>query len=78
MSVLDVAAHARVASVWVGGDNFGVAITPDGSRAYVTLRTGEVGVIDVATNTTLGPPIVVGLGGAIFVDQIAIATPPAP
>jgi YVTN family beta-propeller protein len=39
------------------------AISPDGSRAYMTsaeMPTGTVSVIDTATNTTIGQPIPVG------------------
>ncbi|MGW4482113.1 cytochrome D1 domain-containing protein [Rhodococcus triatomae] len=37
-----------------------VAITPDGTRAYVTSRAGAVHVIDTATNTTTPDAIPVG------------------
>jgi YVTN family beta-propeller protein len=38
-----------------------VAVTPDGSKVYVTNELGNtVSVIDTATNTALVPPIKVG------------------
>jgi YVTN family beta-propeller protein len=47
---------------------FSVAITPDGSKAYVAIEydgfsgpvAGAVSVIDTATNTVVGSPIPVG------------------
>ena len=42
---------------------FGIAITPDGSRAYVANSIGKsVSVIDTATNQVVGAPITVGIG----------------
>ena len=40
-----------------------MAITPDGTRAYVTSQSsGNVSVIDTTTNMELAPPILIGLG----------------
>jgi YVTN family beta-propeller protein len=40
---------------------FGAAVTPDGSKVYVTSRSrGTVTVIDTATNAVVGSPIIVG------------------
>ena len=36
VSVIDTATNTVVATIPVGGNPFGVAITPDGTRAYVT------------------------------------------
>lgn len=43
-----------VATVGVGKHPYGVAITPDGSRAYVTnLESYNVSVIDTSSNTVV-------------------------
>ena len=45
----------------VGSGPFGIAITPDGTTAYVTSgNVDNVTVIDMATNTVVGSPIPVG------------------
>ncbi|MDV6278311.1 YncE family protein [Rhodococcus erythropolis] len=45
----------------VGANPFGVAITPNGTRAYVANGGGNsVSVIDTATNTMIGNPIPIG------------------
>ncbi|MFC9769477.1 hypothetical protein [Rhodococcus jostii] len=51
-----------------------MAITPDGTRAYVTNGLGDsVSVIDTATNAVIGDPIPVCIsrsgGGAVFCVQ---------
>ncbi len=52
--------------IYVGSFPRAIAISPDGTRAYVTIEndgiseTGEVAVIDTATNTLAGPDIAVG------------------
>ena len=57
-SVIDTASNTVVATVGVGTYPYGVAITPDGSRAYVTnISSNNVSVIDTASNvviTTVG------------------------
>jgi YVTN family beta-propeller protein len=51
-----------LASIFVGGDPAGVAITPDGSQAYVTnARGGTVSVIDTGT-ATVSATVAVGTG----------------
>ena len=51
-----------LASIFVGGDPAGVAITPDGSQAYVTnLDAGTVSVIDTGT-ATVSATVAVGTG----------------
>jgi PGF-pre-PGF domain-containing protein len=53
VSVIDTATN-KVTTVTVGNDPFGVAVTPDGSKAYVTISPdyngNTVSVIDTATN----------------------------
>lgn len=64
VSVIDTAANAVVGSpIPVGTHPYGIAITPDGSRAYVTnedLTSNSVSVIDTGTNSTVGSPIPAG------------------
>lgn len=45
--------------ILTGPGTSGIAITPDGSRAYVT-TSGRVLIIDTFTNTIIGEPITVG------------------
>ena len=65
-----VAAPALV-SIFVGGAPFGVAITPDGSHAYVTSEVSEgagtVSVIDTATATV---STAIAVGGTPFAVAI--------
>ena len=59
--VIDTATNTVVATIAVGQTPFGVAITPDGTRAYVTNQNSNtVSVIDTATNTVVAT-IPVGL-----------------
>src|SRR5438876_12395638 len=52
VSVIDTSSNTVVATVAVGSIPFGVAITPDGTRAYVTNRgSASVSVIDTSSNT---------------------------
>ena len=50
----------------------GIAITPDGERAYVTNLGGSVSVIDVASSSVIGSPIAVGLRpvAIVFVPEV--------
>jgi YVTN family beta-propeller protein len=51
------------ATITVGDGPEGVAITPDGTKAYVTNCDDDtVSVIDTATNSVVGSPIRVGDG----------------
>jgi YVTN family beta-propeller protein len=62
VTVIDTATNQVVgAPIEVGLEPFGIAITPDGTRAYV-VNTGSdtVSVIDTATNQVVGAPIGVG------------------
>lgn len=50
VSVIDTATNTVVTIVFVGADAHGVAVTPDGTRVYVTLEgSASVAVIDTAT-----------------------------
>jgi YVTN family beta-propeller protein len=76
VSVIDTATNTVVATIPVGVSPIGVAITPDGTRAYVTNEgsntvSGTVSVIDTATNTVVAT-IPVGPG------PFGIAITPAP
>jgi YVTN family beta-propeller protein len=54
VSVIDTATNTVVATIPVGVGPIGVAITPDGTGAYVTnLFSNTVSVIDIATNTVV-------------------------
>src|SRR6516225_1057251 len=56
VSVIDTATNTVIATIPVGGlSPFGVAVTPDGSKVYVTdsSRSGHVSVIATATNTVI-------------------------
>jgi YVTN family beta-propeller protein len=58
--VLDTSSHNTVATIDVSGDPYGIAITPNGSFAYVATINGLV-VINTSTNGIL---TTIGLGGA--------------
>jgi len=52
--VIDTATNTVVATVPVGVNPYGVAIAPDGKRAYVAnANSNTVSVIDTATNTVV-------------------------
>lgn len=59
VSVIDTATNTVTKTIDVRSATE-VAITPDGSLAYVTDRTGSVHVINTATNTVPADPISVG------------------
>jgi YVTN family beta-propeller protein len=70
--VIDIATNNVVATMFLGENQnpFEVAITPDGSRAYVTINAlNLVSVIDTTINTVIAT-IPVGLG------PIGVATTP--
>ena len=51
VSVIDTATNNVTATVTVGNNPFGVAVTPDGTKVYVANRvSNNVSVIDTATN----------------------------
>ena len=62
VSVIAAATNTVIGSpIPVGSAPFGVAVTPDGSKVYVTNLFGNtVSVIATATNTVIGSPIPVG------------------
>ncbi len=72
VSVIDTATNTVVATIPVGSNFLGVAITPDGTRAYVTNEefSNTVSVIDTATNTVVATIPVGGtpVGAAITPD----------
>src|SRR4051794_17054411 len=52
VKVLDVATNSVVAAIDLGAVARGVAVLPDGSRAYVTLpNANQIAVIDGATHS---------------------------
>jgi YVTN family beta-propeller protein len=55
VSVIDTATNNVTATIFVGFDPSGVAVTPNGKNVYVTNTNngdpGTVSVIDTATNT---------------------------
>jgi len=56
VSVIDLATNTVVATIPVGFAPYGVSVSPDGSRVYVTNREnsgGTVSVLDAATNTVI-------------------------
>jgi YVTN family beta-propeller protein len=73
VSVIDTATNTMVATIGVGANPFGVAVTPDGSKVYVTNRGdnplfgGTVSVIDTATNT-----VVATIGVGILPRGVAV------
>jgi len=56
VAVIDTATNLVILSIPVGGSTpLHIAITPDGTRVYVTnSSSGNVSVIDTATNTVIG------------------------
>ena len=63
VAVIDTVTNTVVATVPVGNGPFGLAITPDGMRAYVANADGTVSVIDTVTNTVIAT---VPVGGDPF------------
>jgi YVTN family beta-propeller protein len=62
VSAVDLAAGKEIGSpITVGTEPIGVAISPDGSRAYVANgKSSTVSVIDTATNAVVGKAIPIG------------------
>ena len=70
--VIDTATNTVVATIAVGQTPFGVAITPDGTRAYVAeANSFTVSVIDTATNT-----VVASIAVGLFPEGVAITPVP--
>lgn len=68
VQVIDTATNTLVATVAVGRSPFGIAITPDGTRAYVVnVSDDSVSVIDTASNT-----VVATVGVGVFPTGVAI------
>jgi YVTN family beta-propeller protein len=62
VSVIDTVANTVVATVGVGGNPIGIAVTPDGKHAYVANQvSNNVSVIATATNTVMAT-VPVGFG----------------
>jgi YVTN family beta-propeller protein len=53
LSVLDVTTNDLITTIPAGSAPTAVAITPDGSRAYVTNHLDTVSVVDIATNAMI-------------------------
>ena len=68
------------ATITVGDNPNGVAITPDGTKAYVTnFNPDTVSVINTATNAAVGSPIPVGDGPTgIAICPAAVVPPVTP
>jgi YVTN family beta-propeller protein len=61
VTVLNAETNAVVGSVALGGEPSDVAITPDGSLAFVTNLNGTVSVVSTANNQPVGAQIPVGV-----------------
>jgi len=58
ISVIDTSSNTVVSTVPVGSQPNGVAVTPDGTRAYVANGGGDVWVISTSNNTVLAKVVV--------------------
>ncbi|MGH6795069.1 MAG: YncE family protein [Methylocella sp.] len=68
VSVINTASNTVVATVPVGGQPIGVAVTPDGKHAYVTNQSNDsVSVIDTASNTVVAAVPVGGLPSGVAI-----------
>jgi YVTN family beta-propeller protein len=68
--VIDTASNIVVATVAAGIEPFGVAITPDGTQAYVTnVVSNTVSVIATASNTVVAAVVVGALPTGIGVHR---------
>ncbi|NOT59234.1 MAG: hypothetical protein HOP19_03305 [Acidobacteria bacterium] len=55
VSVIDAASRAIIATIFVGTEPYGIALTPNGRKLYVVnARSNDVTVIDTATNGVIG------------------------
>src|SRR5216684_3286431 len=86
VSVIDTVTNTVIATIPVGLNPFGVAVSFDRSKVYFT-HVDTVSVIDTATNTVIGSPIPVQLdprgvavapdGSKVYVaDEIASLAAP--
>jgi YVTN family beta-propeller protein len=70
--VLDAQTGAVITSISGFNKPQGTAVSPDGTRLYVTnAGTNTVTVVDTTTNTVLGAPISVGIGE--FAEAVAVS-----
>src|SRR5260370_1116421 len=61
VSVMGTGTNMMSSTLGVAAFPFGVAVTPDGSKVYLThIGANIVSVIDTTTNTVIGSPIHVG------------------
>ncbi len=60
VSVIDTSNNTVVATVGVGSQPYGIAVTPDGTRAYVANCGGDVWVINTSSNTVAAKVVVGG------------------
>jgi len=69
VSVIDVATGTVVATITVGGAPWSVAMTPDGSRAYVAnYGSPSIAVIDTTSNAIIGTVNVGGSSNGVVVS----------
>ncbi len=68
VSVIDMSTNTVVATVPVGGNPQGVAVTPDGRHAYVVNNGGYVSVIDTTSNTVVATVPVGSLAANIAIS----------
>ena len=70
VTVIDTLTNTVIDTITVGPSPWGIAITPDGRRAYVASRTAGIVVIDTSTNTVITtiPDSAMPLGVAIPPD----------
>ena len=79
MSVIDAATNSVTATIPVGDQPLGVAVTPDGTRAYVTNTFSDtVSVIDTATNTVTATIAVGDTPRGVAVADVEVAGNAAP
>jgi uncharacterized protein (TIGR03437 family) len=67
LSVIDTSSNTVVATVPLGNQPNSVALTPDGTRAYVTNGGGDVWVISTSTNAVLAKVVVGGYPSGIAI-----------
>ena len=61
VSIVDTAINVVVSTIDVGSGPQGIAITPDGAKAYVSnFNDDTVSVIDIRSNEVVATPMVIG------------------
>ncbi len=58
IAVIHTDTLSLVDNVFIGNNPLGLAVTPDGSRLYVSTGSDFIGVMDTATNTKLDPILI--------------------